>query len=131
MDGLLAWFDLSGGAGPIGPAAATEMPLLQQLLLYLVVVLGVLLSDAVAMARSGGPIGIELSRPWVVVACLIALVVFPAVWRDIGSMAEASLMVQLGLAAQGGVFWGVIVAGAEKQVARTRGPAALDAVEDA
>ena len=30
---------------------------------------------------------------------------------------EASLLVQMGVAAQGGVFWGVIMAGAEKGVA--------------
>jgi hypothetical protein len=91
------------------------MPWLQQLLLYGIVVVGVLFSQAVAMARRGSTIKIELSWPWVAVACLIALVVFPAVWRDIGAMAGASLIVQLGLAAQGGVFWGVLVAGAEKQ----------------
>ena len=82
--------------------------------------LGVLLSEAVAMARRGGPIRIELSCPWVAIACLVALVVFPAVWREIGAMAEASLMVQMGLAAQGGVFWGVLMAGAEKQAAAAR-----------
>ena len=115
MDVLLGWFDLSASAAPIGPAGADEMPLLQQVALYLVVVTGVLLSEAIAMARSGGPIHVELSRPWVAIACIVALVVFPAVWREIGAMADSSLMVQMGLAAQGGVFWGVIMAGAEKQ----------------
>jgi len=118
MDVLLGWFDLSGGAAPIGPAAGTDMSLPQQVLLYAVVVVGVLLSEAVAMARSGGPIHVELSRPWVAIACLIALVVFPAIWREIGSMGEAGPLVQMGLAAQGGVFWGVIMAGAEKQTQR-------------
>ena len=114
MEMLLGWFDLSGSSAPIGPAAGSEMPLVQQVLLYLVVVAGVILSEAVAMARSGVPISIELSRPWLLVACLVALVVFPAVWREIGAMAEAGLLVQMGVAAQGGVFWGVIMAGAEK-----------------
>lgn len=118
MDGLLAWFDLGGGSAPIGPAAVTQMPVLQQVLLYGVVVLGVLLSEAVAMARSGEPVSIRLGRAWVAIACLIALIVFPAVWREIGSMPDADLIVQMGLAAQGGVFWGVIVAGAEKQTQR-------------
>ena len=31
-------------------------------------------------------------RPWLAVACLIALVVFPAVWREIGTVAEAGLL---------------------------------------
>ena len=92
------------------------MSLFEQLLLYLVVVVGVVLSEAVAMARTGGPIRIELGRPWLLVAALVALVVFPAVWREIGAMDEASLLVQMGVAAQGGVFWGVVVAGAEKGV---------------
>lgn len=114
---LLNWFDLNGSATPIGPAAAVDLSLPEQLLLYLVVVAGVVLSDGVAMARRGTAIRIELSRPWLVVACVIALVVFPAVWREIGAMAEASLLVQMGVAAQGGVFWGVILAGAEKGLA--------------
>ncbi len=121
MDALLRWFDLNGALAPIGPASAAEMPLPQQLLLYGVVVLGVLLSEAVAMARSGSPITIELNRAWVALACLIALVVFPAVWREIGSMAEANLLVQMGLAAQGGVFWGVLMAGAEKRTSSGTG----------
>ncbi len=130
MDGLLAWFDLNASAAPIGPAATTDMPLLQQVLLYVVVVLGVLLSEAVAMARGGGEISIRLSRPWVLVACMVALVVFPAVWREVGSMEETSLLVQMGLAAQGGVFWGVVVAGAEKQVDHRSGTVALGTAEE-
>ena len=117
MEAVLAWFDLSGHVGDFGPASARSVGLAQQILLYLVVVLGVVLSEAVAMARTGGPIRIELSRPWLLVACLVALVVFPAVWREIGAMAESSALVQAGMAAQGGVFWGVVMAGAEKGVA--------------
>ena len=49
---------------------------------------------------------------------VVALVVFPAIWRDVGTMAGASLLVQMGLATQGGVFWGVLMAGAEKQARR-------------
>jgi len=116
MESVQSWFDLSGSTAPIGPAGGAEMPLSQQLLLYLVVVLGVILSEAVAMARRGEPVSIELSPSWLLVACLVALVVFPAVWREIGAMNEASLVAQMGLAAQGGVFWGVIMAGAEKGV---------------
>jgi polyferredoxin len=117
MEAALGWFDLNGSDVDLGPAASTQLGVAQQALLYLVVVLGVVLSEAVAMARKGGPIRIELNRAWLVVACLVALVVFPAVWREIGSMAETSLLVQMGVAAQGGVFWGVIMAGAEKGVA--------------
>ena len=116
MEGLLGWFDLSASSSDFGPAGAGQVSLIQQALLYLVVVLGVVLSEAVAMARTGGPIRIELSRPWLVVASLVALVVFPAVWREIGAMAETSPLVQMGMAAQGGVFWGVVMAGAEKGV---------------
>ena len=115
MDAIIAWFDLSAPAAPIGPAADVGIPLWQQLLLYLVVVGGVLLSESVAMARAGQAITLRLDWPWVVTASVIALVVFPAVWREFGSMPEASLFVQMGLAAQGGVFWGVLVAGAEKR----------------
>jgi hypothetical protein len=116
MDGLLEWFDLSSPQGPFGIAGEAGMPIWEQLLLYLVVVLGVLLSEAVAMARRGGPIRVDLSWTWVAIACVVALVVFPAVWRDLGIDQDASLLVHMGLAAQGGVFWGVLMAGAEKQV---------------
>jgi hypothetical protein len=112
---LLGWFDLTSGSGMIGPAGEATMPVWQQALLYMVVIGGVLLSEAVAMARAGQPISLKLSWPWVVTASAIALVVFPAVWREIGVMPDATMLVQMGLAAQGGVFWGVLVAGAEKQ----------------
>ena len=116
MDALLGWFDLNGMSAPIGPAGGPQMSAVEQVLLYAVVVAGVVLAEAVAMARSGTPIRIELTRAWLVVACLIALVAFPAVWREIGTMADAGLLVQMGMAAQGGVFWGVVLAGAEKGV---------------
>ena len=116
MEVVLGWFDLNASSSDFGPSSTRQLGFAQQLLLYLVVVLGVVLSEAVAMARTGGPIRVELSRPWLLVACFAALVVFPAVWREIGSMAETSLLVQMGMAAQGGVFWGVVMAGAEKGV---------------
>ena len=116
MDSILSWFDLSSASGGLGVAAESSMPLGQQLLLYAVVVVGVLFSEAIAMARKGAPVRIELDRTWVAIACVIALVVFPAVWRDLGVDAQSSLLVQAGLAAQGGVFWGVLMAGAEKRL---------------
>jgi hypothetical protein len=118
MDVVFGWFDLNSSGPSIGPASSTDVPLGQQLLLYGIVVLGVLLSESVAMARRGGPIRLELSWPWVAVASLVALVVFPAVWRELDVDGETTLLVQMGLAAQGGVFWGVLLAGAEKQVGR-------------
>jgi len=117
MDALSGWFDLDATGPTIGPAGGSQFEFWQQLLLYAVVVMGVLLSEAVAMARRGSPIRVELSWPWVAVACMVALVVFPAVWRDLGVTGGTTLLVQMGLAAQGGVFWGVLMAGAEKRVA--------------
>ena len=116
MESILAWFDLNGASAGFGIASEPPIPLIQQLVLYAVVVVGVLFSEAVAMARRGGPIEIQLSWSWVAIACIIALVVFPAVWRDLGVSDQSSILVQAGLAAQGGVFWGVLMAGAEKQV---------------
>jgi hypothetical protein len=120
MESLLAWFDLDGGPTPgLAPAGSSSLSLVEQAGLYLVVVAGVVLAEAVAMAGKGRPVHVELSVPWLAVASLIALVVFPAVWREIGSMSETGLLVQMGVAAQGGVFWGVVMAGAEKGVARS------------
>ena len=131
MAQLLGWFDLNASGPPLGPAAEGGISAGVQLLLYGFVVVGVLLSESIAMARRGGPIRIELTWPWVVVASVIALVVFPAVWRDIGAMAEANLVVQLGVATQGGVFWGVIMAGAEKQALRSGGAGVRGSVDQA
>ena len=116
MELIISWFDLSATGGGIGPATESGMALWEQALLYSMVVGGVLLSEAVAMSRAGQPISLKLNWPWVLTACVIALVVFPAVWREIGAMPDTNLFVQMGLAAQGGVFWGVLMAGAEKQV---------------
>jgi len=121
VDVVAGWFDLSGPSADFGPAGSAEVSIVLQVLLYLVVVFGVVLSEAVAMARTGEPIRIDLARPRLVVACLVALVVFPAVWREIGVMVEVGLLVQMGIAAQGGVFWGVMLAGAEKGVGGVAG----------
>lgn len=120
MDALISWFDLAAPSAEVG-IAAQGMSLGQQLLLYAIVVVGVLFSESVVMARSGQAISLKLNWSWVLTAAVIALVVFPALWRELGSMPRASLFVQLGLAAQSGVFWGVLMAGAEK---RTRSEAA-------
>jgi len=125
MDPLLEWFDLQRAVLPLGPASDDGLSLAHQALLYATVVAGVVLSEAVAMARAGATIRIELSRPWLAVACVVALVVFPVVWRQVGTLGEAALLVQMGVAAQGGVFWGVILAGAEKSVGA--GPASTAA----
>jgi len=125
VEALIGWFDLNGTTYTLMAASDDGVSVGYQLLLYAVVVAGVLLSQSVAMARQAQAITLDLSWPWVATACLIALVVFPAVWRDIGSMPEAGTFAQLGLAAQGGVFWGVLVAGAEKGT-RARAAAGAD-----
>jgi hypothetical protein len=102
------------GVATVAQAAEPAMPIAQQLILYAVVVAGVILSEAVAMARAGRPIRVDLSWPWVLTACLIALLAFPIIWRQIGDLSDTSPLVQAGVAAQGGVFWGVLMAGVEK-----------------
>jgi hypothetical protein len=119
METIVGWFDLGATGSGITVAGEPDMPLLQQLLLYGIVVLGVLFSEIVAMARRGGPLRLQLDPVWVATACIIALVVFPAVWRDLEVSAQSSPLAQAGLAAQGGVFWGVLMAGAEKRVTGT------------
>lgn len=115
VDDLLGWFDLDGRPADVAGALGEGIGVLEQVLLYGVVVLGVLLSESIAMARRGRPVTLDLRWPWVATASLIALIVFPVIWRSIGSMPEAGLIVQMGLAAQGGAFWGVLMAGVEKQ----------------
>jgi hypothetical protein len=117
VDAILGWFDLNptiGGDVIVAAGGAAISPL-EQAVLYGLVVAGVLLSESIAVARKGQAISLDLRWSWVATACLIALIVFPAVWRSIGSMPDAGLIVQMGLAAQGGAFWGVLMAGVQKQ----------------
>lgn len=118
METLAGWFDLDAGAGAgvVGPLGESGISVPEQVLLYGLVVAGVLLSESVAMAREGRAVSLDLDWPWVGTACLIALIIFPAVWRNIGAMPDAGLITQMGIAAQGGAFWGMLMAGVQKGV---------------
>jgi hypothetical protein len=107
----MTYFDLStdsgGGGGGGGPSVG------EQVLLYAVVVVGVIFSAAVTQAQKGQALTLDLSWPWVAVAAFIALITFPAVWQSL-STSTAPLLVRMGLAAQGGAFWSVLVSAAQK-----------------
>jgi len=90
------------------------MPVWEQALMFITVVAAVILSAGVAQAREGSAITLDLSWAWVLVASLIALMAFPAVWKNLGSRADSPLIVRMGLAAQGGAFWAILLTAAEK-----------------
>jgi|ERR1700674_3502364 len=108
------YFDLSTGAGGDGGGGGGGDPsVAEQVLLYAIVVVGVILSATVAQAQKGKPLTLDLNWPWVIVAAFIALITFPAVWQTL-STSTAPLLVKMGLAAQGGAFWSVLVSAAQK-----------------
>ncbi len=92
------YFDLSNRADtPATTSTAEEMPVWEQVLMYFIVVAAVILSAGVAQAREGTPITLDLGWPWVLVAALIALMAFPAVWKSLGSRADSPLLVRIGI----------------------------------
>ena len=111
----MGYFDLSNDANSIATReSAAPMPVWEQVLMFAVVVIGVILSAGVAQARAGEPITLNLNWPWVLIASFIALLVFPSVWKSVGARADSPLLVRMGLAAQGGAFWAVLMTAAEK-----------------
>jgi hypothetical protein len=111
----MGYFDLSNESGDLATASsAAEMPLWEQVLLYLTVFVAVVFSKGVAQARAGQAITLDLNWIWLGIAALIALIVFPAVWKSLGSRADAPILVRMGVAAQGGAFWAILVTAAEK-----------------
>jgi len=113
----VGYFNLSNDTNTLATRSTPqEMPVWEQIILYLVVVLGIILSSAVAKARAGQVIELSLNWPLVAVGAFIALVIFPAVWTAIGARADSPLLVRMGIAAQNGTFWSVLMTAAEKAV---------------
>lgn len=115
MDILKQIFSLNRTGAPAAEVAANQqMPLWRQLLLFATVAVGVILSKGIAQARAGQVISFDFNIAWLLVAGLIALMTFATIWKNIGADPDATLLVQMSVAAQGGAFWAVLLTAVEK-----------------
>jgi hypothetical protein len=86
----------------------THLSLVSQVLMYLGIFIGILLSTAVTHFRSGNA-DITITLGEVVVSAVIALVIIPVVYEKLQLNPEAPFIVQFGLFVQHGVFWHVLI----------------------
>jgi hypothetical protein len=92
-----------------GPSPATEPPiaLWKQVVFYLGLMIGILLSSAVMQFQSGKATTINITITTIVISCVVAFVLMPQVYEK-ALKPEAVFIVQFGLFVQSGVFWSVI-----------------------
>lgn len=116
MDIVRRLFSLNRDASDVSTqrALATEMPLWRQLLLYGTVAVGVIISKGIAQARAGEVMSLDFSLPWLLIAGFLALMTFATIWKQIGADPNATLLVQMSVAAQGGAFWAILLTAVEK-----------------
>lgn len=88
----------------------------EQVLMYLGIFLGVLLSSAVMQYQKGQLKSLHLNLLSVLMAGLIAFLIVPSVFEKLRMTPESPLLVRFGFFVQQGVFWQVILEGFSKVV---------------
>jgi hypothetical protein len=88
---------------------APKMPLWQQLLLYLGIVIGVVFSSAVMQFKSGQPISLNISLTTIFISIIVGLIIIPLAFERLNVKPDSPLIVRFGLFVQHGVFWQVIL----------------------
>lgn len=88
---------------------APKMPLWQQLLLYLGVVIGVIFSSAVMQFKSGQPISLNITLTTIFVSIIVGLIIIPLAFERLSVKPDSPFIVRFGLFVQHGVFWQVIL----------------------
>lgn len=96
---------------------SANMSLLEQLILYFGILIGVVFSSAVR-GFSSGNMKLRITGPTLIIAAVVALVIIPNVYQMLAISPDAPFIVQLGLFVQNGVFWEVILGSASKAAAR-------------
>lgn len=82
----------------------------RQILLYLMVALGVFASPFLTSFKAGKLQNFTFD-PWQIALCLIiALVVAPYAFEKLKVHPDASLIMQMGLFTQQGIFWAILIA---------------------
>lgn len=100
-----------------------DLTWLQQLTLYLSVVVGVMFSSALKEFRAGEPVRFRISPIIVIVAALVALILIPTIYENLAIDPESPVIVQLGLFVGNGVFWENILDAVSKANQVVRGAA--------
>jgi hypothetical protein len=134
MTGIIKYFDLNrrarraalqagamenqmlqsaGGDG----AAAPRISIVEQLLMYLGIVAGVLFSSAVSQFKTGESISLKFTVGMIVVSLVVAFVILPATFEKLSVKLDSPLLVRVGLFVQHGVFWNVVFAAVGKTIA--------------
>lgn len=86
----------------------------QQVLMYLCLFAGVLLSKAINQFQKGESVDLSLNMGALILSAAIALVLVPKVYELLRVYPKASLLLQISLFFQTGVFWNVIIDAAAK-----------------
>jgi hypothetical protein len=111
----LDYFSLSNREGDVAARSAIAwMPAADTVSMYVATVVGVVLSNGVAQAQKGAAIALNLNWTWVLIASVIALMLFPQVWAKVGARADANWLVRAGIAVQSGAFFAVLMTAAQK-----------------
>jgi hypothetical protein len=89
-------------------APANQIPIMEQILMYIGTVLGVVFSSAAMQFSAGKLDRIAIRAPAVIVAMVVAFVIIPVTFEKLNVKADAPLLVRFGLFVQHGVFWQVL-----------------------
>lgn len=94
----------------------TLMSAVQQVLMYLGLFAGVLMSKAIEQFQKGESVNLSLDKSVLIVSAAIALVLVPKVYELLRVYPKASPLLQVSLFFQTGVFWNVIIDAAAKLI---------------
>ncbi len=122
MSNIFSYFDLNrrivattveltpttkrGFAAP--PKKGDVIPLWKQIVFYLSTLIGVLFSSAVIQYQAGKLDSLNITLTAIILSAIIALVIIPNFYAKV-IKPDAAFLVQLGLFAQHGVFWSVLL----------------------
>lgn len=122
MVDILGYFDLNKRIGrkenevtsiemviPVEDVSKEQIPLKEQIIMYVGVVIGVLFSPVVEQFKSGKIISLNIGIYYVAIAAIVALVIIPVVFEKLNVKANSPFIVRLGLFVQNGVFWQVLI----------------------
>lgn len=91
------------------PPPPPPMGGLDQFLMFVFLVLGVIAAPLLDQYRSGKPFSFDPSWGFLAVAVVIALLITPAAYQRFGSHTDAPWLVRYGFFFQQGIFWQVLV----------------------
>jgi hypothetical protein len=119
MSSALDYFDLNKKPAGSLKAQITEkdkMSVLDQIVMYIGVLIGIVLSPTINNYAEGKPILFSLNVPLLLVSAAIALIIIPYVYKKIDVDPSAPFIVKLGLFVQNGVFWQLIFSSIGKAI---------------